>query len=155
MDCAACAEIAPFMADPAPHPPQSDTALELQAKVCKVDSRLGIVFGYAIVCKVGDKPFRDVQGDIISESGMLDATTRFMEGSRIAKVMHQGSSVGKVVHSFPLTVEIAKALGIEAERYGWIVGMKPDEATLSKFASGELTGFSIGGRRKRETVIDE
>jgi hypothetical protein len=49
------------------------------------------------------------------------------------------------VHSFPLTAEIAKAMGVATKKTGWMIAMAPDAAMLQKFASGEYTGFSIGG----------
>ncbi len=126
-----------------------------KCKVEKVDTTLGIVFGYAIVCKIHDQDYYDVQGDHIEESAMLDASAEFMAGERVCKVMHQGDCVGQVVYGFPLTNEISKALSISTPRTGFIVGMKPDDdGILDKYAKGLLTGFSIGGQRIAEDVIE-
>lgn len=123
-------------------------AKDIEVEIQKVDKELGIVFGYAIVCKQDGKPYFDVQGDHIPEDAMLEATAEFMSGFRIAKDMHAGKSVGQVVYGFPVTDDIAKALGITADRTGFIVGMKPDsDEMLQKYAKGEYTGFSIGGKR--------
>ena len=55
-----------------------------------------------------------------------------------------------------MTSDIAKALDIEIEKTGFVVGMKPsDPEILEKFRSGEFTGFSIGGARRAETVVEE
>ena len=125
------------------------TEKSINVDVAKFDAGLGIVFGYAIVCEKDGEPYFDTQNDFIPEESMLKATSEFMAGSRIAKDMHVGNSVGQVVFGFPITKDIAKALEIEVSKTGFIVGMKPnDEAMLEKFASGEYTGFSIGGSRQ-------
>ncbi len=128
----------------------------LEARVAKVDAELGIVFGYAIVCKMDGEEYFDTQGDHIPEQSMLEATADFMSGERLTKVMHDGDAMGQVVFGFPLTNEIAKALNIEVSRTGFIVGMQPDDADiLEKYRTGEFTGFSIGGQRIRETVVED
>ena len=147
-----------------------------RARVCKVDAKLGLVFGYAIICKVRDPKsgnFVDyyddgsvdeeddkVYSDHISEEEMLAATSEFMKSARVATEMHgrdendQPVQAGTVVHSFPLTTDIAKQLGIKAEMTGWLVAMQPEPAQLKKWVAGELTQFSIGGGayRHKETT---
>lgn len=143
---------------------------KVDVAVCKVDHKLGLVFGYAIVCKVDGEDYYDtgtkdpdddvVYSDHITEEAMLEGVTDFMKSSRVAAEMHErtldadGEEVpvkkGVVVHSFPLTTEIAKALEIDAKMTGWLVAMQPDAAMLKKFESGELKGFSIGGRCARQ-----
>jgi hypothetical protein len=117
------------------------------ADVCKVDDKLGLVFGYAMVCKVDDEPYFDVQGHHIPEDTMLRVLSKFMQSDRvIAKEMHSGDPVGTYVFAFPMTDEIAKSLDITVKRTGALVAMKPyNPQILDKFAFGELTGFSIGG----------
>jgi len=113
----------------------------------KVDEELGLVFGFAIVCKDGGEDYFDLQGDHIPEPSMLKAATNFMLHSRNAKEMHQGSVKGTVVFAFPLTSEVAKALGIVTPKTGLLIAMRPDNSEmLDKFKSGEYTGFSIGGK---------
>lgn len=157
-------------------------ARKIEVTACKVDSRLGLVFGYAIVCKIknADGEFEDyydsgtedptdgeVYSDHITEKAMLEGVTEFMKSARVATEMHEreldddGNRVldeegraipvqkGVVVHSFPLTEDIAKALGIECEKTGWLVAMQPDAEMLKKFESGALKQFSIGGRVAR------
>lgn len=116
-----------------------------KAEVAKVDQGLGLVFGWAIVCTEKGEDHYDLQGDHIPEDVMVEATSDFMEHARIAKEMHRGDQIGSIVHSFPLTKDIADAMGIQSERTGWMVAMKPSSAVLAKFASGEYRGFSIGG----------
>jgi hypothetical protein len=50
-----------------------------------------------------------------------------------------------MIFGFPLTKEIAKAMGIKSDRYGFMTGAKVDEKTFKMFEDGELTGFSIEG----------
>jgi len=59
-----------------------------------------------------------------------------------------------VVFLFPLTSELAKAFEIKTERTGVMVGIKPSPEVLAKFESGEYTGFSIGGERLDEEVVE-
>lgn len=116
-----------------------------KVEVAKVDSELGLVFGYAIVSNIDGEPYFDSQGDHIPEDAMLKAATDFMMHSRVAKEMHDGEPVGSVVFAFPLTGEVAKSLGIECKKTGLLIAMKPDADTLKKFKDGTYTGFSIGG----------
>jgi phage head maturation protease len=156
---------------------------KVEVTVAKVDKKLGLVVGYAIVCKVknADGAFEDyydtgsvdpatgeVYSDHITEEAMLEGVTEFMKSSaRVATEMHErevdenGDQVlddegraipvqkGTIVHSFPLTEDIANSLGIAVEKTGWIVAMQPDPEVLKKFESGELRQFSIGGRVAR------
>ena len=123
-----------------------------KAEVAKVNAELGLVFGWAIICTEKGEPHYDLQGDHIPEDVMVHSTSDFMEHARIAKEMHQGDQIGTIVHSFPLTAEIAKAMGIQTERTGWMVAMKPSAAVLQKFVDGTYTGFSIGGDCAYELV---
>ncbi len=113
----------------------------------KVDETLGLVFGFAIVCKEDGEPYFDKQDDHIPEDAMLKAAAEFMEDSRVASEMHDGSDIGRVVFAFPLTEDIAKSLDITTSRTGLLIAMKPAADVLEKFVSGEYTGFSIGGVR--------
>lgn len=119
---------------------------QISSEVCKVDDELGLVFGYAIVCKTDGKDYFDVQGDHIPEDAMLKASVDFMTHSRMAKEMHRGGEAGSVVFAFPLTTDVAKSLGITAPKTGLLIAMRPGPEMLKKFKSGELTGFSIGGK---------
>lgn len=118
----------------------------VKTDVCKVDDKLGLVFGYAMVSKIEGEPYFDLQGHHIPEDVMLKMLTDFMVDYNVAKDMHSGDQVGKYVFAFPLTEDIAKSLDIEAKKTGALVAMKPDsDELLQKFVSGEYTGFSIGG----------
>lgn len=123
------------------------------AVVAKVDETLGLVFGYAIVCKQDGEPYFDVQGDHITEEAMLKAAADFMESARVAKEMHAGEQKGSIVFAFPLTADIAKALDLEVKKTGLLIAMKPSPDMLEKFKKGEYTGFSIGGYRGTDEEV--
>lgn len=135
---------------------------KIDAKVIKVDRALGLVFGWAIICKQNGQDYYDLNIDDggervpehIPEPAMLKAATDFMENSRVAKEMHTGEETGSYVFAFPLTTDIAKAMGIVTKTTGLMVAMKPSDKTiLDKYASGEFRGFSIGGQRVRTEEI--
>lgn len=117
-----------------------------KAQLVKVDSNLGLVFGFAVVSTLDGEPYFDKQGDHIPEDAMLKAAAEFMENSRIAKEMHAGDQQGSVVFAFPLTKDIADSLGIVTKTTGLLIAMKPSAEVLGKFKDGTYTGFSIGGR---------
>lgn len=120
------------------------------AEVLKLDTARRIAWGWASVSTLKGALVVDRQGDTITPDEMEKMADRFMVSARTAKAMHDGDGIGEVLHSLPLTVELAKALGLESDREGWIIGMKiHDDAVWQKFVSKEFTGFSIGGRAKR------
>lgn len=127
---------------------------DINVQVSKVDSDLGLVMGFAIVCKEDGEPYFDVQDDHIPEDAMLTAAADFMENSRMAKEMHVGDGRGTVVFAWPMTTEIAEAFEMSVRKTGLMIAMKPDEEMLGKFKSGELTGFSIGGVRLEDEEVD-
>lgn len=131
------------------------TRFRTAAEVIKVDEGLGLVLGWAVICKQMGEDYFDVQGDHIEEDALVEATAEFMEHSRVAKEMHNGSGRGTVVFAFPLTTEIAKSFGIRTETTGLMIGMRPDPEMLEKFKSGELRGFSIGGIRLEDEEVSE
>ena len=130
--------------------------------VVKVDKSLGLVFGWAIICKKDGKDYYDLNIDKngervpehIPEASMLESAADFMENSRLAKEMHGGNGQGTFVFAFPLTTDIAKAMGIVTKHTGLMVAMKPNPEMLAKFLSGELTGFSIGGSRVKSREVE-
>lgn len=133
---------------------------ETTAEVIKVDDEQGIVFGWGIICTVKGEDYYDTQGDHIPDSTMLKATSDFMYEIRAAGEMHarhaNGEAVhkGVIVHSMPLTKELAETFGITTEKTGWMIGMKPDKDMLDKFRDGTYKGFSIGGLRGEDEEVD-
>lgn len=125
-------------------------------RIAKVDDELGLVFGYAIICKANGSDYYDLNIDHdsgqrvpehIPEATMLKAAADFMQNSRAGNEMHSGPDKGTYVFAFPLTSDIAKALGIETNVTGLIVGFKPSTDMLAKFKDGTYKGFSIEGKR--------
>lgn len=126
---------------------------KVEAKVCKVDDGLGLVFGWAIVSEINGEPYYDTQGDWIPSDVALKSIAKFMRGERAAKAMHIGERVGTVDMAFPMTADIMKALGIESPQTGVIVAMRPDSADmLKRYSDGDWHGFSIGGMAVSEEV---
>lgn len=126
------------------------------APVLKVDADLGLVIGFAIVCTENGEPYYDMQDDHIPDDAMLKAATNFMVNSRTVNEMHDGEDAGVVVFAWPLTEDIAKAMGLETSRTGLMIAMKPSSSeVLDKFRSGEYTGFSIGGVRICDEEVDD
>lgn len=131
---------------------------QVQNDIIKVDAGLGLVMGWAIICKQGEEDYYDTQGDHIPEQSMLEAATDFMSNSRMAKDMHKvdGELPGSIVFAFPMTTEVAKSFGIETNQTGLMIAMKPeDPEVLRKYQTGEYTGFSIGGSRIEDEEVPD
>ena len=127
----------------------------IRSRFVKVDDNLGLVLGWAIVCKENGKDYFDLQGDHIPEDAMLKAASDFMLNSRTGMEMHRGGSAGKVVFAWPMTTAIAKAFGLSPQKTGLMIGFRPDSPEmLAKFRDGSFTGFSIGGMRLEDEEID-
>lgn len=131
-----------------------DGAMDKFFKVEATNDALGLVFGWAIVCKGEDgKDYFDSQDDHIPEDTMLREAADFMQNSRMSKDMHVGDQDGAVVFAFPMTGDIAKSLKITTPQTGLLIAMKPSPDVYAKFASGEYTGFSIGGMRGEDEEV--
>lgn len=122
------------------------------AQILKVSTKLGLIFGFAAICKVDGEEFWDSDDEHYPEESMLADSTEFARSQRVACTMHARDADGEpvqdggVVHTFPLTTEIAKALDIQTRRTGLLVALAPDDPnTLEKAENGIFTGFSIGG----------
>lgn len=134
----------------------ADGDFEVRSDVVKFDEGLGLVMGYAIVCKQDGEDYFDLHGDHIPEDAMMKAALDFMENSQVAKEMHQGDRVGTVVFAWPMTTEVAKAFGFEVKKTGLLIAVRPtDQEMLAKFRDGRLTGFSIGGHRVQDEEVPE
>lgn len=116
-------------------------------KVTKVDDRLGVIFGFAIVSHEDGEPYYDLQGDFLTEECVLKAALRFADSERRGEENHEGTAVGDVPFIFPLVSDVAKSMDIQSSRSGLMIGFRPhDPRILKGFMDGEYTGFSIGGR---------
>jgi hypothetical protein len=116
-----------------------------KAEQASVLGKLGLVVGKAMVFTEHGRDYYDLQGDHIPKDVGVPAMIDFALNARTHKIMHQGAEVGKFCGLFPITKETCDALGIKADWEGIAVAIQPDSETLAKFASGEFTGFSIGG----------
>ena len=120
--------------------------------ILKVDDELGLVLGWAIVCKVDGEDYFDTQGHHIPESVMLEAALDFMQKSGTAGEMHfvdeKGEKVdaGTVPFLFPITTEVKEAFDLQVNKTGLLIGSKPTPEVLQKVRSGQYRGFSIGGK---------
>lgn len=120
------------------------------AKLGDVDDEQRMVWGWASVSAIKSELLLDLQNDMIEPDELVKMATDFMESVRTGKRMHQGEPIATVIHSLPLTKELADSLGITLEQEGWIVGVKVhDDETWGMVKSGELSAFSIGGHAER------
>lgn len=136
----------------------ADTIVEKHKtfSLLKVNKRLGLVFGWAVISKINGEEYYDTQDDHIPEESMLEAAAEFMEKRRTLKLMHKGQKQGEVVFAWPLTSEIAKAMGLTSPITGLMVAVKPaSKKILDDIENGSLTGFSIGGSRLEDEAIVE
>lgn len=121
--------------------------------ILKYDDEQRMFYGWASVVTNKGELVVDRQGDAIDLKGLERAVNKFMLDVRVGKVMHEGEQKITFVHSFPVTDEICKALGLECEKQGWIVGgYVSDDATWQMVKSGKLPALSIGGRAIREKM---
>lgn len=123
----------------------------LHCTIAKADDRLGVLFGWAIVCQEGGHDYIDLQGDRIPEQTMAKAALAFAKGTRQVRFNHSSANVGECVFVMPMTSDVQEALGLQSPnlRSGLVVGARVDDETLAKYRSGELTGFSIGGTARK------
>lgn len=127
--------------------------VQIEGKILKQMDEERLAFGWAYVSTVNNEISLDHSGEFIRPDQIAKAATNFMLSMRTAKRMHSGESIGEVVHSMPLTNDIAKALGIQSDREGWVIALKVyDDQVWEDVKSGKLAAFSIGGRALKEMV---
>lgn len=127
--------------------------VQLEGQILKQMDEERLAFGWAYVSTVKGEISLDHSGEFIRPNQIAKAATNFMLSMRTAKAMHSGDRIGEVVHSMPLTNDIAKALGIQSDREGWVVAIKVhDDQVWQDVKSGKLAAFSIGGRALKEMV---
>jgi hypothetical protein len=121
----------------------SEVQLSQVFKARGADTKLGLVFGVGMVCKVKNnagvfEPFVDSQDDHITDEEMLVSVVKFMRGSRALKAMHEGQEIGEVLLAWPLTEDLAKRYEIETKQTMWMVAVQPsDPADVARFAAGD------------------
>lgn len=126
--------------------------MQIKADILKQDEEQRLVYGWAYVSTVKGEISLDHSKEYIRPDELVKAATKFMMDVRVAKAMHQGDAVGEVVHSLPITKEVASSLGIETDREGWVLAMKiHDDKVWDMIKSGKLSAFSIAGRASKES----
>lgn len=127
--------------------------VKIEGQILKQDSEERLVYGWAYVSTNKGEISLDHSGEFVRPDQIAKAATNFMLSMRTAKRMHSGGKIGEVVHSMPLTNDIAKALGIQSDREGWLVAIKVyDDQVWQDVKSGKLAAFSIGGKALKELV---
>lgn len=127
--------------------------VQIEGQILKQMDEERLAFGWAYVSTVKGEVSLDHSGEFIRPDQIAKAATNFMLSMRTAKAMHTGDKIGEVVHSMPLTNDIAKALGIQSDREGWVIALKVyDDQVWQDVKSGKLAAFSIGGRALKEMV---
>ena len=131
----------------------SKAEVQIEGQILKQMDEERLAFGWAYVSTVNGEVSLDHSGEFIRPDQIAKAATNFMLSMRTAKAMHTGEKIGEVVHSMPLTNDIAKALGIQSDREGWVIALKVyDDQVWQDVKSGKLAAFSIGGRALKEMV---
>lgn len=109
--------------------------------VAKVDAAGRIVMGEVLVPEL-----TDAHGDTVRAEEVQRAAHRFLErGGAVGEMHRRFGGVGTVVESF-----IARRGDPDFTPGAWVVAVRCSEETWRKVASGELSGFSIGGYARRK-----
>jgi hypothetical protein len=109
-----------------------------------VDRANQLIFSWAMVSEVNGAPHYNTNGTHFDPSGLLKAALGYaLDGNGTILKNHEGGTVGKVCFIFPVTTEVAKAMGFGSKLTGILLAIRPDDMTmLDQFESGQLTGFS-------------
>lgn len=123
--------------------------------ICKIDSKLGVIIGWANVSSVNGIPLIDRQSEVVPPDALTRAAFKFAKGKRVAKINHEGPQQGEVLWIMPITADIAKAVGIQSRNEGLLVGIHFDDPEIFKaFENGQLASFSIGGSVKASSPFN-
>lgn len=134
----------------------SQIDFRLTATIRKLAPEGRLAYGWASASGGNGQPLVDLQGDSIAEAELVKAAHRFIADRRVARSMHKGEPIGEIVESAVLTSAVQQALGIDLGSVGWWIAVKlADEATWLRVQSGELTGFSLGGRAVRRPLATD
>lgn len=126
----------------------------LEGKFISVDKEEKIAYGWAVICKRNGEDYYDLQNHHISEEEMTKAAIRFAKSAkRTGLEDHRGEVKGHVVFMMPMSMVIAKSMGIKTDKSGLMIGwLVEDPKVLAKIEAGEHAGFSIGGGAFPEEV---
>ena len=126
----------------------------------KVDDEKRQVFGWASIVEMDGQPVVDRQGDYISPEEIEKAAYNYVMKSRTGGHQHKRTEDGAPFHasdmieSIVFTPEKISKMGLpDSFPSGWWVGYKVnDEEAWQKVKKGEVTGFSVHGKGKRQEV---
>ena len=125
----------------------------------KIDSDKREVFGWASVVELDGKPVVDRQGDLITPDEIERAAYQYVMKSRKGGHQHRRDGenpfhASDMIESVVFTPEKIAKMGLPDDfPVGWWVGYKVnDDSTWDLVKKGDVTGFSIHGRGKRQQV---
>lgn len=145
----------------------------VEGTVVKKDDERQIAFGWFSVVEIDGEPVTDTQGDRITPDELERAAYDFTLYARKGGEMHDAGDdgeavgVGRLVESVVFTeekqramVESLRAQGVDAHLdlgcVAWWGGFKiADPETWRRVKEGELRAWSIGGRGRREDVVEK
>lgn len=116
-------------------------------------------YGFAFVSTVNGEPYFDTGNGEFSDHIPVDSiesvSAEFMKASRVGLDMHEGAQVADVLYAMPMIDEILESNGVTSAKQGLLIGWTtPDTDLLAKVATGERTGFSIGGIVTAWDIVD-
>lgn len=136
-------------------PKAGQTRFNKTVDIFKVDEDKRIVYGWATVIEKDGVPVSDWEEDVIEESQMEDAAHLYAKVARGSSEMHERLGIAEMVASVPMTRQVQKALGIDLNMVGWLIGFEvTDDDAWEKVKKHELRMFSIAGRGDRVAVPD-
>ncbi len=125
----------------------------------KVDDDKREVFGWASVVELDGKPVVDRQGDLITPDEIERAAYQYVMKSRKGGHQHRRDGenpfhASDMIESVVFTPEKIAKMGLPDDfPVGWWVGYKVnDDDTWDLVKKGDITGFSIHGKGKRQAV---
>lgn len=132
------------------------TPIQLIAQIEKVQEDQQLVFGWLYVSKKADGTnVVDHSLETVDPATLEKASYKFALEFRVAKEMHEGPQIGRLVEIMVFTPEKRAALGVPDGILpdGIWVGFKiDDEQVWKRVKSGELRMFSFGGRAIRRAL---
>jgi len=137
---------------------KNESSVVWDVEFSKVDEEKRQVFGWASIVKMDGQDVVDRQGDYISPEEIEKAAYSYVVKSRTGGHQHKRTADGApfkasdMIESIVFTPEKISKMGLpDTFPSGWWVGYKIfDEDTWQKVKKGDVTGFSIHGRGRRQ-----
>ena len=111
---------------------------------------------------IPNQPASTGKGDMITLEEVEKSAYEYVVKSRVGGSQHKRNGdqpfhAADLIESFVVTEDKAKAMGLgENVPQGWWVGFKVnDDDTWAKVKNGDVTGFSVHGRGKRQQIDGE